>query len=78
MNFKWQENELSFFQIGSHVLAYSNSCVNPILYAFLPSFQSWFCQVAALHEGQEPRGGDHHVGQDADKQGQEEERQETK
>ena len=28
------------FQIGSHVLAYSNSCINPFLYAFLsPPFK---------------------------------------
>ena len=43
------------FQIGSHILAYSNSCINPILYAFLsPPFLAGFhklipcvkCQIA--------------------------------
>ena len=35
-----------YFQIGSHVLAYSNSCVNPILYAFLsPQFRTGFRNV---------------------------------
>ena len=31
------------FQIASHVLAYANSCVNPILYAFFsPAFRRAF------------------------------------
>ena len=34
---------LNLFQIGSHILAYSNSCINPILYAFLsPPFLAGF------------------------------------
>ena len=35
-------------QISSHVLAYSNSCVNPILYALLsPPFLTGFRQAAS-------------------------------
>jgi hypothetical protein len=31
------------FQIGSHIIAYSNSCIDPILYAFLsPPFLAGF------------------------------------
>ena len=33
-------------QIAGHILAYSNSCVNPILYAFLsPPFRTGFRQL---------------------------------
>jgi len=33
-------------QIGSHVLAYSNSCINPFLYAFLsPPFKAGFLNL---------------------------------
>ena len=34
------------FQIGSHVLAYSNSCVNPILYAYFSTpFRNAFIKL---------------------------------
>ena len=41
---KMKINEL--FQIGSHVLAYSNSCVNPILYAYFSTpFRNAFIKL---------------------------------
>ncbi|KFB38427.1 AGAP003658-PB-like protein [Anopheles sinensis] len=40
------------FQIVSHVLAYTNSCINPVLYAFLSdNFRKAFRKVTARLNG---------------------------
>jgi len=48
---------LLYFQIISAILAYSNSCVNPILYAFLSEpFRRGFCAVITCIRPSGPHG----------------------
>ena len=62
---------MKLFQIGSHILAYSNSCINPICFP-LSSLSCRICEAAALHEAEERRGGDRDARQDEHHQGAEE------
>ena len=49
-----------FFQIISHILAYSNSCVNPILYAFLSEpFRRGFWSIITCIRPSGPHGIQH-------------------